>query len=71
MFWKPAPFPFSSKQAPNLVTPYIKLFSVTGYHGNINLLRYAPENRSYPRLITGKWQLKNSKLTTRLKIKSG
>jgi hypothetical protein len=51
-------------------TPYIKLFSLTKYHTNCNFLRYPPENRSCPRLITGKWQLKNKKLTTRLKNKT-
>jgi hypothetical protein len=25
----------------------------------VNLLRYAPENRSSPRVVTGKWILKN------------
>jgi hypothetical protein len=35
------------------------------------LLRYAPENRSSPRVLTGKWLLQNSKLTARLKNKTG
>jgi len=34
------------------------------------LLRYLPENRSSPRVITGKWLLKNEKVTTRLKNKT-
>jgi hypothetical protein len=34
------------------------------------LLRYAPENRSSPRVVTRKWQLKNYKLTIRLKNKT-
>jgi hypothetical protein len=54
-FQKPASFPFSSKEAPNLADPYIRLFSFT----KGDLLRYAPENRSCPRVIRGKWQLKN------------
>jgi hypothetical protein len=33
-------------------------------------LRYAPENRSSPRVVTRKWQLKNYKLTTKLKNKT-
>jgi hypothetical protein len=31
------------------------------------MLRYVPENRSGPRVVTGKWLLKNEKLMTRLK----
>jgi hypothetical protein len=34
------------------------------------LLRYAPENRSSPRVVTHKWLLKNYKLTARLKNKT-
>jgi hypothetical protein len=34
------------------------------------LSRYIPENRSNPRVVTGKWLLKNGKLTTRLKNKT-
>ena len=51
-------------------TAYIELFSVIGQHRNSNLLRYAPENKSSPRVITGKWLLKKYKLTTRLKNKT-
>jgi hypothetical protein len=35
------------------------------------LLRFAPENRSSPRVVTGKWLLKNYKLTTKVKNKTG
>jgi hypothetical protein len=35
------------------------------------LLIYAPLNRSSPRVVTGKWLLKNEKLTARLKNKTG
>jgi len=35
------------------------------------LLRYAPQNTSSPRVITGKCLLKNLELTTRLKNKTG
>jgi hypothetical protein len=31
---------------------------------------YAPKNYSNPRVVTGKWLLKNKKLTTRLKNKT-
>jgi len=34
------------------------------------MLRYVPEKRSSPRVVTGKWLLKNEKLTTRLKNKT-
>jgi hypothetical protein len=34
------------------------------------MLRYAPENRSRPKALTGKWLLKNEKLTTRIKNKT-
>jgi hypothetical protein len=33
------------------------------------VLRYASKNKSRPRVLTGKWLLKNYKLTTRLKNK--
>jgi len=42
----------------------------TGHHTNSNLLRYAPENKSSPRVVTGKWLLKIEKLTTRLNNKT-
>jgi hypothetical protein len=44
--------------------------SASGHHHNSNLLGYAPENRSSPRAVTGKYLSKNSKLTTRLKNKT-
>jgi len=31
----------------------MELFSITGHHRNTNLLRYIPENRSRPRVVTG------------------
>jgi len=34
------------------------------------MLRYAPENRSRPRALTGNWPIKNEKLTTRIKYKT-
>jgi hypothetical protein len=48
----------------------VKLFSITGYHRDSNLLRGIPENRSSPRVVTRQWLLKNLKLTTRLKNKN-
>jgi hypothetical protein len=47
----------SDKEATNLVDIDIKLFSVTVHH--THLLTYAPENRSSPTVVTGRWQLKN------------
>jgi hypothetical protein len=64
-------FPFSGKEAPNVVDHLSEFFSITWHHGNTNLIRYGPENRyrSSPRVVTGKWLLKNYKLTARLKNK--
>ena len=50
MFQKPALFLFSNKEAPNLV----ELFSITAHHTNSTLLRYAPENKFSPRVVTRK-----------------
>jgi len=47
------------KEAPNLRDPFAELLSVTGHHRDSKLLRYAPANRSIPRVVTGKWLLKN------------
>jgi hypothetical protein len=43
------------------------IFSITLHHRNKNLLRYAPEKKSCPRVDKGKQLLKNLKLTIRLK----
>jgi hypothetical protein len=43
---------------------------ITVHHRNSNLLRYAPENKSNSRVVTGKWILKIGKLTTRLSNKT-
>ena len=66
IFQKPTPFLFSGKQAPNLVHLLIDLFSITAPHGISNLLRYAPEKKFSPQVVTGKWLLKILKLPTRL-----
>jgi len=58
MFWKPAPFPFIGKEAPNLLDTLDQAILSTEQYRNINSLRYAPHNRSSPRVVTGKWQLK-------------
>jgi hypothetical protein len=38
--------------------------------GTVTVFIYSPENRSGLRVVTGKWILKNEKLTTRLKHKT-
>jgi hypothetical protein len=45
----------------------IEPFSVTGHHRNNNLLRYAPEDRSSPTVIPGKWLLKSLTIKTKPK----
>jgi hypothetical protein len=65
-----APFPSSGKEAPNLVDPLDQAILSLGTIQTVNLLRYTPENISSPRVVTGKWLLKNEKLTTRLKNKT-
>jgi hypothetical protein len=35
----------------------MKLFSVSGQHRSNSLLRYAPENRSSPKVVARKWLL--------------
>jgi len=69
MFRKPSLFQFSGKGASNLVCPKDRVI-ITVHHRNSNLLRYAPENKSSPRVVTGKWLLKIEKLTTMLNNKS-
>jgi hypothetical protein len=46
------------------------VFSTTGHDRDSELLKYVPENRSSPRVVTGKWLSENYKLTTRTKNKS-
>ena len=48
-------------------TVWIELFSPKKHY---TCLRYVPKNRSSPRTVTGKQQLKNYKLPTRLKNKT-
>jgi len=50
---------FLAKKQLTWWTLQIELFSIIGDHGNSNSLRYAPENKSSPSLVTGKWLLKN------------
>ena len=46
--------PSSGREAPNLVDPLDQAVEVAGHHRIVNLLRYAPEDRSSPRVVTGK-----------------
>ena len=52
-------FCFQAKQHLTWWTPWIELFLITGHCRNSNLIRYVPENRSSPRVVTRKWLLKN------------
>jgi len=58
-FQKSTLFPFSGKEAPDLVGPLDQAILPLGTIEPVNLLRYAPENRSSLRVVTGKWILKN------------
>jgi hypothetical protein len=51
---------FGQRSKLNWWTPYITVCSVTGHHGN--LLRYGPENRSSPRIVTGKMTTEKLKI---------
>jgi hypothetical protein len=63
-------FHFQAKKPLTWKNPWIELFSITAPHRNSILLRYKHENKSSPRVMTGKWLLKFKKLTTRLKNKT-
>jgi hypothetical protein len=59
VFWKQALFLSSGKGAPNMASPLDGAVLSLGTTEMVNLLSYAPENQSSPRVITGKWLLKN------------
>ena len=40
-------------------SPQIEPYSINAHHRKSNFLRYAPENKPSPRVIRGKWLLKN------------
>ena len=50
---------FSGKETPAKVDPLDQAILPLGTIETVNLLRCAPENRSSPRIVTGKWILKN------------
>jgi hypothetical protein len=52
MFQKLALFPFSGREAPNLMDPLTELFLLTWCYRSSNLSKYAPENKSGPGVIT-------------------
>jgi hypothetical protein len=60
-------FHIGAKKAPNVVDLLDRAILSNGHQRSSNSLRYAPENRFSPRVVTGKWLLKNKKLTTSLK----
>jgi len=51
-------FLFSGKVAFNLAGPFDQAILLLGTTETVNLLRHAPENRTSPRVVTGKWLLK-------------
>jgi hypothetical protein len=60
MFQKLALFSSSGKEALNFVDPiYQSILKSLGTIRAVNLLKYAPETRSSPGVVTGKWLLKN------------
>jgi len=60
MLQKLAVFLFNqAKKCLMWLTLWIELHSIIGHDRNSYLLRYVPENRSSPRVVTGKWLLKN------------
>ena len=64
MFQKSALFPFSGKKPSNLVYSETEMFSTVVHHTHSSFLRRAPESKSGPWVVTGKWLLENKKLTT-------
>jgi len=51
-------FLFSGKEASNLADPLDQSILLLGTTETVNLLRHVPENRTNPRVVTGKWLLK-------------
>jgi hypothetical protein len=47
------------KKPPNLAGPVYQVILLPDTPETVNMLRYAPENRSSPRIVTGKWLYKN------------
>jgi len=58
-------FLIEAKKAPNVVDFLDRAILSNGHHISSNLLRYAPENRFSPRVVTGKWLLKNKKINNK------
>jgi predicted choloylglycine hydrolase len=58
-FQKPAVYPSIRQKAPNLVGHLDGAISSLGTAQTVNLLRYAPDDRSSPRALAGKQLLKN------------
>ena len=53
-------FHFQTKKHLTWWTTSNELLSITGNQRNITLLRYIPENRSSPRIVTGIWLLQKN-----------
>jgi len=67
IFQNLAVFMFSDRETPNMGYSEIELLSTTAHHRHSNLLRYTPETKSGPWIVTGKWLLENLELITKLK----
>jgi len=66
----PALYPSIRQKAPNLVGHLDGAISSLGTAQIVNLLRYAPDNSSSTRVVTGKWLFENLKLPMRPKNKT-
>ena len=62
---------FCTKKNVTCYIPLTKLLPITCQHNQRNLLRYVPENRYSPWVVTGQWLLKNYRLLQDTKIKPG
>jgi hypothetical protein len=61
-------FRLQARKEPNAVY-HLELFSVTGHYRSVNL-RCAPENKSCPRVVAGKWlsEIKNWREDSKMKL---
>jgi len=64
-------FLFAGKEASNLAGPFDQSVLPLGTTETVNLLRHVPENRTSPRVVTGKWLLKIKYWLLDSNIKSG
>ena len=62
LFWKLAGFASSGKEAPNLASPLHRAVLSLGTIETVNLLSYAPENRSSPSVMNRKMAFEKLKI---------